>query len=789
VAGLQAGPSWRVEAPAASSDQGAAGELYDDRGQPEGRCFQLETRGKTPAGDQPEAIAQVLEAFQEPSEGSRTSFVTLAGATGTGKTFVIANVLQEVQLPTLVMCHTKSLANQLARELRSFFPRNNVCVYLSPFEFYVPGRMAQQDGKTVYRSACAIVDEVVAKERERVLDAMRSKRRDTIVVASISALYASGCKDRVLSPEARESVTESVLRELEELRAEASDSEDESSRRLVRQVETDLALIKKHGWCPEIFDRYGALLPDDLGSRDTLLHHFKRAFGDDWMVVCDESHVLLPQLKGPAALRQKRGQALVEMGFRLPSVLRNGPVDQSSFLHDRCPSKVLFVSATPGKLETALAGGQLVKMVQRPTHILDPVVELRTMARRGWSSADIWMDMFQEVSKTVNEGHHAVVVCATTNDAQIVAKVLQKISRSYKRYKNIKASCIHCQHKPRERAELLSKFGKGELNVLVSINLLREGLDFPRIALVAVLNADREGFLRTSTALTQLAGRAARNADGKVILYGKRQSAAMVRCVAEADVRRRQQEEHNRAHGFRPVSVQYNNDAVDVVYSSDESASSATETGSGVGEEDSDWGGLQIEDLQILEEGGQLPPDEEEADDQREPGTRKQLMRMSEHELAKLVIAGNRTQRFPGVFGIGPVIAERILKEHSGLDGVFEAARTGTLDESYHVGEKVAGKVRKYTDRLKEDALQAITEFAFMMKFQGKEGPPDRSGALQSQVARWESPEGGDAPDGGREPPPPPAPPAPRAPREAKKAPPTAARGRRARSPPPARNK
>jgi len=664
-----------------------------------------------PAGDQPQAIAKVMEQFRAPEVEAfgEKRFVTLAGATGTGKTCVIANVIAKVQRPVLILCHNKALASQLVNELRKFFPANHTYLYLSPFDFYVPPLVFMGEEELVYRSARGSYDDTIVAQRKGAIEKLTQRCPDTIVVASITALYGAGSatsNGRELDQASREVAVAEIARELAEVEAALRVTDDAGSRRLSQQVRKDLASIEATGWCREIFDRYGNWLPVNL--RYSLLHHFHKAFGDDWMVVCDESHALLPQLKAPAVIARKRHEDLMRAGFRLPSAALNGPLGQKDLLEGELqPRRVLFVSATPGEQELRLSGEARIEMVQRPTHILDPVVEMRTDNLYG-SSYNCWKDMFKEVRRTVKEGHHAIIIASTREDAKLLTKLFKKIRRGYKDYRCIRAACLHWQLTAKERQDVLAKFGRDELNVLVGINLLREGLDFPRIALVAVLDADGGGFLRTATSLTQIVGRAARNIKGKAILYGKTCTKAMEQCVNDANLRRQKQQDYNEKHNCKPQPVALRDE-----------------------HDNGDW-----QEAQLAEVADHDSDDEAQGDDEAQSDDSPSVLpspasdrNMGQAETKVRVLIGDRSTAMPhaGVPGVGPVIAGRMIEKHGTLEAIFEAARNDKLIETKHVGPKITKAMNAQSTAARKRANLKYAEGVFMRLFQRIHGPPQES--------------------------------------------------------------
>ncbi len=585
----------------------------------------------SPTGDQPNAIKQLVNGLDQ---GER--YQTLLGVTGSGKTFTVANVIKEVQKPTLVLAHNKTLAAQLYSEFKQFFPDNAIEYFVSYYDYYQPEAYIPTSG--VYIEKDLSINEDIEKLRLSATSSLLSGRRDVLVVASVSCLYGIGNpvefqknvisiqKDQVIARtkflhqlvqslysrttadfrngnfrvkgdvvdvfpsyadhafrihffgdeieeiEAFDPFNNNVIEVYENLNIYPANmfvtSQDVlqnaihniqddlvkqidyfkdiakplEAKRLEERTNFDLEMIRELGYCSGIENYSRYLDGREPGTRPFCLLDY---FPDDYLMVIDESHVTIPQVHAMYGGDRSRKENLVEYGFRLPAAMDNRPLKFEEF--EALQNQVIYVSATPADYELQLSQGVYVEQVIRPTGLLDPIIEIRP-------SLNQIDDLVEEIQQRVEKDERTLVTTLTKRMAEELAKYLDRIS--------IRCRYIHSDVDTLERVEIMQDLRKGIFDVLIGVNLLREGLDLPEVSLVAILDADKEGFLRSNRSLTQTVGRAARNLNGKAIMYADKITDSMQKTIDETNYRREKQISYNTKNNITPKALKKNLDSV-----------------------------------------------------------------------------------------------------------------------------------------------------------------------------------------------------------------------------------
>jgi len=578
-----------------------------------------------PAGDQPEAIEELVQGIENGDQ-----YQTLLGITGSGKTRTVSGVIDEVQKPTLVMSHNKTLAAQLYRELSDFFPDNRVEFFISYYDYYQPEAYLSSQDKYIEKDLS--INDEIQRLRLRATSSLLSGRRDVIIVSSVSCIYGIGSPseyqkliinletgtevprnkllydlvdlhytrndreftrgtfrvrgdvvdlypayaedglrihfwgDEIEKMEIVDTDSGDVLDTVQEFRIYPAShyvtSEDRlnqaidqirdelnhrigtlndegkylEAKRLEQRTLFDIEMMQEIGYCSGIENYSRYLSNRKPGERPYCLFDY---FPDDFLLVVDESHQTVPQISAMYGGDRSRKVELVENGFRLPSAMDNRPLTFEEW--EGLVNQAIFVSATPSDYELEKSGGVFVEQIVRPTGLMEPEIEVRPVDNQ----ID---DLLDEIKKRVEQGDRVLCITLTKRLSEELSEYLKSVG--------ISAAYMHSELNAMERVEVLFKFRRGDFDVLVGINLLREGIDIPELSLVAILDADKEGFLRSETSLFQIIGRAARNVNGKAIMYADKVTDSMQTVMDETERRRKIQKEFNKEHGITPETIQ-----------------------------------------------------------------------------------------------------------------------------------------------------------------------------------------------------------------------------------------
>lgn len=584
-----------------------------------------------PTGDQPQAIEQLVKSIES---GERSN--VLLGVTGSGKTFTIANVIQQIDRPVLILSHNKTLAAQLYGEFKQFFPENAVEYFISYYDYYQPEAFIASTNTYIEKDL--MINQEIDRLRLSTVSSLMSGRQDIVVIASVSCIYGAGnpnefkqsiikvgvgdvisrnkflyklveilysrtevefnrgtfrvkgdtvdvypgyadfafriiffgddieeiqmieptsgkkirSEPKIVIPPAnlfvtgKEVMQESIKLIQDDMVAQIKYFESEGrvleAQRIQERTEFDLEMMRELGYCSGIENYSRYFDKRKAGERPFCLLDY---FPEDFLMVVDESHVSMPQIRAMYGGDRSRKTALVEYGFRLPSALDNRPLTFQEF--ESLTPQTIFVSATPSDYELNMAGGVVVEQIIRPTGLLDPEIDVRP-------SLNQIDDLLDEINGRIKKDERVLITTLTKRMAEELSKYLERVG--------IKGRYIHSEIKTMERVEILRELRLGVIDVLVGVNLLREGLDLPEVSLVAIMDADKEGFLRDIRSLIQTIGRAARNSNGKVIMYADRMTGSMQKAIDETNRRRIIQMEYNQANGITPTTILKSKEAI-----------------------------------------------------------------------------------------------------------------------------------------------------------------------------------------------------------------------------------